>query len=197
MRKIIWGLVIVIVVGFIGILVLVKNTDKKLANSDNPAPAQTQPVQTRPATSTPPTQATSTALSLPVKYNNTQYGFIFSLPADWQGYSVYTKQWTGNPLPMSDSNAKQAIYGTEVVIRNPNWTQADRYEDIPIMIFTADQWSEIQQDNLEVSAAPFPPSELGRNQKYVFALPPRYNYDFSTGFEEVEKIMQSNPLQGY
>ena len=65
------------------------------------------------------------------------------------------------------------------------------------MVFTPDEWAEIQQEKLAVSAAPIPPSELGQNQNYVFALPPRYDYDFRTGFEEVEKIMQSNPLKAY
>lgn len=38
------------------------------------------------------------------------------------------------------------------------------------------------------------PSMLGQNSKYVFALPPRYNYAFPTGFEEVEKILETGPL---
>jgi hypothetical protein len=65
------------------------------------------------------------------------------------------------------------------------------------MVYTLDQWNQVQQGTLVVTAAPFPPSELGRNKTYVFALPPRYDYDFSTGFEEVEKIMQNNPLSAY
>ena len=39
------------------------------------------------------------------------------------------------------------------------------------------------------------PKELGRNSKYVFALPARYNFAFPTGFEEVEDILAGNPLQ--
>lgn len=38
------------------------------------------------------------------------------------------------------------------------------------------------------------PSKLGSNSVYVFALPPRYNYAFQTGFEEVEEILKGNPL---
>jgi hypothetical protein len=30
----------------------------------------------------------------------------------------------------------------------------------------------------------------------VFALPARYNYAFPTRYEEVEKILSSNPLHG-
>jgi hypothetical protein len=132
---------------------------------------------------------------LPIKYNNTQYGFIFSLPADWQAYSVYTKQWTGNPLAGSDY--AKAINGPEIYIRNPNWTAQNPYEDIPIMVFTPAEWNEVQKETLAVSAAPIGPTELGSNQNYVFALPPRFDYDYRTGYQEVEKIMQSSPLQGY
>jgi hypothetical protein len=38
-------------------------------------------------------------------------------------------------------------------------------------------------------------TELGRNNLYVFALPPRWNYDFSEGHEEAENIIKSNPLK--
>ena len=39
------------------------------------------------------------------------------------------------------------------------------------------------------------PSELGRNNRYVFALPARYNYTFPPGYKEVEKILANHPLQ--
>ncbi len=158
-----------------------------------PVPVVTQPSQNQ-ATTTPP-QATTTTLSLPIKYNNTEYSFTFSLPADWKGYTAFAKQWDGCPLDAGDCS--KPIHGPQIYIRNPKWTEKNHYEDIPVMVFTLDQWNQIQAEKLSVSAAPFPPSELGRNAKYVFALPPRYNYDFSTGFEEVEQIMQSSPLKAY
>jgi hypothetical protein len=45
-----------------------------------------------------------------------------------------------------------------------------------------------------VSAAPIPPSELGRNSSYVFALPARYNFAFLPGYEAVDKLLQGKPL---
>jgi len=39
-----------------------------------------------------------------------------------------------------------------------------------------------------------PPTKLGENDHYVFALPARYNYAFPKGWEEVDQIMKSNPL---
>jgi len=44
------------------------------------------------------------------------------------------------------------------------------------------------------SAAPMGPKELARNTKCVFALPARYNYAFPAGYEEVEEILENNPL---
>ena len=41
------------------------------------------------------------------------------------------------------------------------------------------------------------PSELGRNTRYVFGLPFRYNYSFPIGYEEVEKILESKPFQTF
>ena len=46
-----------------------------------------------------------------------------------------------------------------------------------------------------IGAAPLDPTELGRNNEYVFALPARYNYDFLLGYEEVAEILEGGPLQ--
>ena len=64
------------------------------------------------------------------------------------------------------------------------------------MVFTLAEWDQVRQSRLTVGAAPIPPSELGRNATYVFALPARYNYAFPTGYEEVAKILEGNPLRG-
>jgi hypothetical protein len=63
------------------------------------------------------------------------------------------------------------------------------------MVFTRAQWRSVQQEKFLVSAAPFGPEEIGRNSRYVFALPPRYNYAFPPGYEEVEQIIESGPLR--
>ena len=62
------------------------------------------------------------------------------------------------------------------------------------MIFTKAQWKAIKAEKVAVSAAPIPPSKLGENSKYVFALPARYNFAFPAGYEEVDKIMEGKPL---
>jgi hypothetical protein len=123
--------------------------------------------------------------SAPV-YVNRSYGFRFGLPADWKGYRVLSKQWEGT----TQAEPKRKERGPKIILRNPRWTTAQPRQDIPIMVFTLAQWKE----DLVVSAAPFGPSELGRNSQYVFALPPRYNYAFPEGYEEVEEILKGNPL---
>jgi len=69
-------------------------------------------------------------------YTNAQYGFNFSLPESWEGYSIITSEWDGNP-PGSGTITEQ---GPIISIRNPKWTKENSYQDIPIMIFTLTQW---------------------------------------------------------
>lgn len=121
------------------------------------------------------------------KYSNIEYGFSFSLPSSWIGYSIIAKNWDGNIV---DGKSNKSVKGPEILIRHPLWTSYVPRQDIPIMIFTIDQWGLIQQEKLSVGAAPIGPSELGRNTKYVFAIPARYNFAYPVGFEEVEKIIQ-------
>jgi hypothetical protein len=129
-----------------------------------------------------------------ITYENTQYGFQFTLPKSWENYTVITDEWKGNRMTDSQGNSVSET-GPMLKIRNPLWTTQNQRQDIPIMIFTPAQWDDLQKAELIVGAAPMPPSELGRNAKYVFALPARYNYAFTEGFEEVESIIENKPLQ--
>ena len=127
-------------------------------------------------------------------YNNTQYGFTFSLPESWKDYKIITEEWEG--LSLADSNEGEVVEtGSIISIRHPKWTSEEQRQDIPIMIFTIDQWKSLEQREFQIGAAPMGPKELARNSKYVFALPARYNYAFPMGYEEVEKILEGNPLR--
>lgn len=141
----------------------------------------------------PSTTQTDNIPSGTIQYTNNQYGFSFSLPSSWTGYSIVTSNWDGNMI----DTLNQSVKGPEISIRHPLWTVLTPRQDIPIMIFTLDQWNLIQQEKLAVGAAPIPPSEFGRNANYVFALPARYNFAFPTGFEEVDQIIQSKPLHAF
>jgi hypothetical protein len=126
-------------------------------------------------------------------YKNTQYGFSFSLPESWEGYSIITDEWEGKPVGSDTVTEKGPI----ISIRNPKWTQENPYQDIPIMVFTLSQWDLLQQEKFHIGAAPIGPTELGRNTEHVLALPARYNFSFLTGYEEVEKILEGNPLKAF
>ena len=132
----------------------------------------------------PPKQAKS-----PVEYKNTELGFSFSLPAGWEGFSILIDNWEG-----STSEGTAVAQGPLISIVHPASTAQQPRQDIPIMVFTIKQWDQLQREEWSVSAAPFGPGELGRNGHYVFALPPRYNYAYLEGWEEVEQILQGDSL---
>jgi hypothetical protein len=129
-----------------------------------------------------------------IVYRNTEYGFSFSLPESWQDYTIITEQWKGLALEGSQ-NDEIVETGPLILLRHPQWTSEEPRQDIPIMVFTLNQWNLLQQEKFHIGAAPMGPKELGRNEQYVFALPARYNYAFPTGYEEVENILEGNPLQ--
>jgi len=133
-----------------------------------------------------PTDAQKSAVLV---YVNRQYGFRFDLPADWKGYRILMQRWDGT----TQDEPQRKEYGPRILIRDPRWTKSQPRQDIPIMIFTLQQWKE----DLVVSAAPIGPSELGRNSRYVFALPARYNFAYPDGYKEVEEIIEKKPLHPF
>jgi hypothetical protein len=130
-----------------------------------------------------------------IEYQNDEYGYRFILPASWKGYSIIEGSWTG--YASGDLGDIPVETGPMISIRHPLWTAEKPRQDIPIMIFTTAQWDSLGREEFFLGAAPIGPSELGRNTRYVFALPARYNYAFPTGWEEVEEILRGNPLQAF
>jgi hypothetical protein len=131
-----------------------------------------------------PTPTPTPTATNDLAYTNSQYGFNMTLQPDWTGYSVLNQTWQGTDV----ASGKVTEHGPQLVLRHPKWTDAAHYEDIPVMVFTMDQWTKVTGGKISLGAAPIGPSELGRNTTYVFALPARYNYDFATGYEEADKI---------
>jgi hypothetical protein len=82
-------------------------------------------------------------------------------------------------------------------IRHPQWTEESPRQDIPIFIFTHRQWKLVNDGSISVSAAPYGPSKIGRNRRYVFALPPRYSTNEDEGYVEVGEIMRRKPLHAF
>lgn len=134
-----------------------------------------------------------------VKYENKEYGFSVKLPDKWKGFSVETKEWVGEKY--QDGKPEGRDKGPLVSISAPATLGIE--QDMPVMVFTLEQWNLITavENNsstfMSVSAAPIPPSELGRNSNYVFAIPPRYNYAFPRGWEEVEDIVKNKTLWNF
>ena len=150
------------------------------------SPAQQASPQHAPPQN-PPARATKS-----IKYVNTKYRFAFSLPRSWKGHSVVAGRWQDTP----QDQVRQS--GPEITLRHPQWTDENRRQNITIMVFTHSQWNSLQQGDFDVSASSVGPGELGRNRRYVFAMPPRMiDSDNSYGWEEVVKIMQSNPLRPF
>jgi hypothetical protein len=133
-----------------------------------------------------------------VQYRNEQFGFRVELPESWKGFTVYNQKEDIYDLTGKTTTNNGVIASFETFyIRNPLWSAAKPRQDIPIMVFTTDQWRHIHAEEYSVGAAPIPPSELAHNSAYVFALPPRYNYAFPEGWEEVEQILSDNPVHAF
>jgi len=133
-----------------------------------------------------------------VVYENKQYGFRFFLPQSWKGYSVFVER------EQAILDSKTLIPYPKIHIRHPLWTQANTRLDILIDIFTHSQWDLINRGRLSVTAAPFWPDKWGENAKYVFVLLPRWyyqafppNYNMPSGHQEMNAIIESNPLHPF
>lgn len=150
------------------------------------SPEQPVPI---PTDSTTPSTTPSTANK--ILYTNTDFNFTFELPLTWSGFTVVDGKWVGT----NSATGKTVETGPLISLRNPLWTVAEKRQDIPIMVFTIAQWTALTAEDFHIGAAPISPSELARNNNYVFALPARYNYAFPAGYQEVEEILKANPLQ--
>jgi len=126
-----------------------------------------------------------------VECRNEPYGFCMSLPSNWSGYSVVQDTWQGQTQD-GQGETTGTYTGPEIILRHPQWTAAAPWQDIPVMVFTHDQWALVEQEKLTVSAAPVIPSKLGENAKFVFALPPRWiGFADTLGQEEAEKATET------
>jgi hypothetical protein len=158
-----------------------------------PAPSVVTTSENTPVVTESPVPSCLPNMSESIVYQNAEYGFTFALPTDWKGYSIVKSNWQGLAVT-GDSGEKVVETGPIISIRNPQWTSKAPTQDIPIMIFTLDQWNALQNEDFHIGASPIGPSELGRNNQYVFALPARYNFAFPKGYEEVESILAGKPL---
>jgi hypothetical protein len=148
-----------------------------------------KPVEVVEENNTPTQTATST------EYKNSLYGFKVALPKSWEGFEVIGDIWEGYSLTDGGQSQKITETGPYFYIRHPKWTEDEPRQDIPVMVFTFAQWSDLENDIFHIGAAPFGPTELTRNKTYIFALPARYNYAFPTGFEEVQDLIDAGAVK--
>jgi hypothetical protein len=134
-----------------------------------------------------------------VVYTNKKYGFRFSLPENWRGYSISIAKWEGGDGESYQPGEAMPppVEGPSIYIGHPLSTESNPRQGIPIMVFTKAQWKLVEEGKLILSAAPVGPSELGRNRKYVFAMPARFNCADVEGQEEVGEILQGHPLHPF
>jgi hypothetical protein len=133
-------------------------------------------------------------LNSTLMYRNSDYGLAFSLPATWTGYTVLLKRWESQEYqPTSDRDAVVAR-GPIVVLRDPRWKSSNPRQDIPILIFTREQWDAHRQEGIFAGGIVY---ELSRNQHYVFGVYSRFNADDSVeGWEEADQIVGQNTAAG-
>ena len=159
-----------------------------LAGCADPADSDDQPPA--PTVKTPALKTRSAGSGSALNYFNARYGFCFALPVNWKGYTVVSEQWRGLIL-----SSGHIVNGPEFLLRNPLWTESDRFQDIPIMVFTPAQWKQVDSVEMSVSAAPIGPSKLGQTSRYIFALPPRWiGFTDAVGMQDVQSWMQTNRL---
>jgi hypothetical protein len=126
-----------------------------------------------------------------VEYRNEQYGFGMTFPSDWKGYSVVAGTWQGRT--QDEQGETTGTYaGPEFLLRHPQWTADAPWQDLPVMVFTHEEWALVEQEHLAVSAAPIGPGKLGENAQFVFALPPRWIGFLDTlGQDEAAKVPET------
>lgn len=139
----------------------------------------------------------ATGKPMVTEYRNEALGLRVVLPDSWVGYGVTMFQWTAEDVA-SDAQDRTVARGPLIHIVHPSVAGGNPYQDIPIMVFAHEEWARVSGDHSwSVSAAPMPPTELARNDTYVFALPARYNYAFPPGWEEVDELIRNGAVTAF
>jgi hypothetical protein len=126
----------------------------------------------------------------PVIYHNDQYGLTFSLPAEWRGYSVLPEKWQSVKYNPDLDKDVVGGHGPIIILRHPMWTVDQVRQDIPILVFTRDQWATDMQDGIFAGGVEY---EISHNARYVFAIHSRFNWDDSvTGWQDAGEIVGRN-----
>jgi hypothetical protein len=145
------------------------------------SPAFASSPQAKSASAEPSTDA--------IIYKNAKYGFTFSLPEGWKGYTIVSEEWEA-----TDAQKGVVERGPIVYIRPPGWSKENPRQDIPIMVFTSAQWESVEHGDFFMNGAAIVPEELGQNRKYAFAVSRHVEDSDVAGAKEVNQILQQHPL---
>lgn len=132
-----------------------------------------------------------------IVYKNTEYGFQISLSDSWKGFKTVFDEWEGDSVNSAGGVDIGTEHGPMILVRHPKWTEKTPRQDIPVMIFTRAQWEDMTTEKFHIGAGPVSPPEIGRNTKYIFALPARYNYTYMEGYEDVEQILSRGSFKTF
>src|SRR6266478_9377913 len=131
--------------------------------------------------------------ALPLCYHNKEYGLVFFLPPGWQGYSVLVQQWDGETYSPATDKTIVVGHGPMITLRHPRWQSSAPFQDIPIVVFTRDQWDALHHGEFWPSLfAGGMMDELWHNQSFVFSMSSRYNWGELGGSKEVADIVEQN-----
>lgn len=148
-------------------------------------------------TNTNSATSTTTTVNDSATYRNSDYNFSIELPKTWKEYTIVEDEWSGDSIDNTGNVVQGTVTGPLISVRHPDWDYKSPRQDIPVMVFTLQQWNDMQIDKFHIGAAPINPTEIGRNKTYVFAIPARYNYSFLTGYEEVEQILRGDNFRAF
>lgn len=124
-----------------------------------------------------------------VVYVNRKYGFRLRLPDECRGFSIEPSSW--NAPYRGGSRGEES--GPRFIVHCP--AEDGGNENVPIMVFTRKQW--VRVDDLELSASPYGPGELGSNRRYVFALPARWEFATDLSPDEIWSICQTDAFRAF
>jgi hypothetical protein len=131
---------------------------------------------------------------LPLHYHNAKYDFTFCLPPSWRGYSVKIGQWDGGHYSSASDKTVITDHGEIIFLRYPQWKTNDLYQDIPIVMFTRNQWDDERTGKMSAYiSAGGTIDELWHDRNHVFAISSRYNAaDDVKGWQEAPEIIAKN-----
>lgn len=131
--------------------------------------------------------------TMPIRYHNPEYHLTFLLPASWQGYSASVQQWDGQTYSPATDKTIVVGHGPMITLRHPQWQSSAPFQDIPIVVFTRDQWDALHHGKFWPSLfAGGTIDEIWHNGDYVFAMSSRYNWGELEGSKEVAGIVEEN-----